>query len=258
MKKMMNLCDGMEVLVRGKINYNDFSNQLEMLVFDLCLCKILKEEGKLKNIAPVPQNYMIITPQYYEDYQQTSFTRSLFRNEKFAEQNLVVLHANVTGNVATKDKILCLSGIKIRNGMIVESFFTYVNPEIAITPEVAKQISTDPEQLLYCHTITELIPDLYKFTNGCAFVGTETSKLVAMLDYYAEPFGYKFTNKIIDQTDLLDKMFDESTFAKKPNCTKLEDVAKACKIPFEKTVFCKKTSQLVADCLIKLSDNFKG
>ena len=79
-----------------------------------------------------------------------------------------------------------------------------------------------------------------------------------MLDYYAEPFGYKFTNKIIDQAELLDKMFDESTFAKKPNCAKLEDVAKVCKIPFEKSAFCKITAQTVAQCLVKLSDNFKG
>ena len=258
MKKLMSLCDGMQVLVKGKISHNDFSNQLEMLVFDLCLCKISKDDGKLKNIAPVPQNYMIIQPEYYDDYQQASFTQSLFRNEQFAKENLVILHANVTGTVATKDKFLCISGVKISNGRITESFFTYVNPETAITPDLEKLISMESGKLLYCHTITELIPDLYKFTNGYHLVGLELSKLVAMLDYYAEPFGYKFTNKIIDQVDLLDKMFDQSAFAKKPNCSKLEDVAKVCKIPFEKSTFCKITAQTVAQCLLKLSDNFKG
>ena len=258
MKKLMNIYDTMEVLVRGKITYNDFTNQLEMLVFDLCLCKILKDEGKLKNIAPVPQNYMIVQPMYYEDYQQASFTQSLFRNDWFADQNLVVLHANATGNVATKDKFISLAGVKIRNGKIVESFSTYVNPEMTIAPELEKQIPTTSEQLMYCHTITELIPDLYKFTHGCALVGADMHKLVEMLDYYAEPFGYKFTNKIIDQAELLDKMFEESTFANKPNCAKIEDVAKVCKIPFEKSAFCKVTAQTVAQCLVKLSDNFKG
>ena len=258
MKKLMSLCDGMQVLVKGKISHNDFSNQLEMLVFDLCLCKISKDDGKLKNIAPVPQNYMIIQPEYYDDYQQASFTQSLFRNEQFAKENLVILHANVTGTVATKDKFLCISGVKISNGRITESFFTYVNPETAITPDLEKLISMESGKLLYCHTITELIPDLYKFNNGYHLVGLELSKLVAMLDYYAEPFGYKFTNKIIDQVDLLDKMFDQSAFAKKPNCSKLEDVAKVCKIPFEKSTFCKITAQTVAQCLLKLSDNFKG
>ena len=257
-KKLMNLCDGMQVLVKGKISNNDFTNQLEMLVFDLCLCKICKDDGKLKNIAPVPQNYMIIQPEYYDDYQQASFTQSLFRNEQFAKQNLVIFHANVTGTVATKDKFLCISGVKINNGRITESFFTYVNPEIAIASDLEKLISMESGKLLYCHTITELIPDLYKFTNGHALVGLDLSKLVAMLDYYAEPFGYKFTNKIIDQVDLLDKMFDQSAFAKKPNCAKLEDVAKVCKIPFEKSTFCKNTAQTVAQCLLKLSDNFKG
>lgn len=258
MKKLMNIYDGMEVLVRGKISRNDYSDQLEMVVFDLCLCKILNDDGKLKNIAPVPASYMILQPEVYEDYQQASFTQSLIRNEAFAQQKLVVLHANVTGNVPTKDKILAISGIKICNGSIVESFFTYVNPEMAITPEQEKEILTEGSKLLYCHTITELIPDLYKFTNGCAIVGTDISKLVAMLDYYAEPFGYKFTNKVIDQVALLDKMFDESIFAKKPNCAKLEDVAKVCKVPFDKSVFCKTTAQTVAQCLLKLSESFKG
>lgn len=258
MKKLMNIYDGMEVLVRGKISRNDYSDQLEMVVFDLCLCKILNDDGKLKNIAPVPASYMILQPEVYEDYQQASFTQSLIRNEAFAQQKLVILHANVTGNVPTKDKILAVSGIKICNGSIVESFFTYVNPEMAITPEQEKEILTEGSKLLYCHTITELIPDLYKFTNGCAIVGTDISKLVAMLDYYAEPFGYKFTNKVIDQVALLDKMFDESIFAKKPNCAKLEDVAKVCKVPFDKSVFCKTTAQTVAQCLLKLSESFKG
>lgn len=258
MKKLMNIYDGMEVLVRGKIARNDYSDQLEMVVFDLCLCKIIKDDGKLKNIAPIPASYMILQPEVYEDYQQASFTQSLIRNEWFAKQNLVVLHANVTGNNPTKDKILSISGIKICNGAVVESIFTYINPEMAITPEQEKEILTDGSKLLYCHTITELIPDLYKFTSGCALVGTDMSKLVAMLDYYAEPFGYKFTNQIIDQVALFDRMFDESIFAKKPNCSKLEDVAKACKVSFDKSAFCNTTVQTVAQCLLKLSESFKG
>ena len=258
MKKLMNIYDGMEVLVRGKITNNDFSHQVEMLVFDLCLCKIEKDDGKLKHIALVPAQYMILQPQIYEDYQQASFTQSLLRNEHFASQKLVVLHANVTGTVPAKDKILCISAIKIQNGVIAESVFTYINPETAISPELEKQIAIEGSKLVYCHTITELISDLYKFTYGSHLVGTDLQKLVAILDYYAEPFGYKFNNKIIDQTDLLDKMFDQSIFNKKPNCAKLEDVAKVCKIPFDKTVFCNSTAQVVAQCLVKLSDNFKG
>lgn len=258
MKKLMNIYDGMEVLVRGKIGYNNFSNQNEMVVFDLCLCKIIKDESKLKTVAPVPANYMIVQPQYYEDYQQASFTQSLIRNEQFAQQKIVVLHVNATGFVATKDKLLCISAYKIVNGNVAESIFTYINPEVEITPELEKDICTQSGKLVYCHTITELIPDLYKFTHGCTLVGTDMNKILDMLDYYAEPFGYKFTNNTIDQVALLDKMFDESVFAKKPNCAKLEDVAKVCKIPFEKSVFCKNTAKAVAQCLVKLSDSFKG
>lgn len=258
MKKLMNIYDGMEVLVRGKIGYNNFSNQNEMVIFDLCLCKIIKDESKLKTVAPVPVNYMIVQPQYYEGYQQTSFTQSLIRNEQFAKQKIVVLHVNATGFVATKDKLLCISAFKIVNGNVAESIFTYINPEMEITPEIEKDICTQSGKLVYCHTITELIPDLYKFTHGCTLVGTDMNKILDMLDYYAEPFGYKFANKTIDQVALLDKMFDESVFAKKPNCAKLEDVAKVCKIPFEKSVFCKNTAQTVAQCLVKLSDSYKG
>lgn len=258
MKKLMNIYDGMEVLVRGKIGYNNFSNQNEMVVFDLCLCKIIKDESKLKTVAPVPVNYMIVQPQYYEGYQQASFTQSLIRNEQFAQQKIVVLHVNATGFVATKDKLLCISAYKIINGNVAESIFTYINPETEITPELEKDICTQSGKLVYCHTITELIPDLYKFTHGCTLVGTDLNKILDMLDYYAEPFGYKFTNKTADQAALLDKMFDESVFAKKPNCAKLEDVAKVCKIPFEKSTFCKNTAQVVAQCLVKLSDSFKG
>ena len=37
LKKMMGLFDGQSVVVRGRIKFNDFSEELEMLAFDLCM-----------------------------------------------------------------------------------------------------------------------------------------------------------------------------------------------------------------------------
>ncbi len=254
MKKLMNIYDGLEVIVRGKISHNNFSDRLEMMVFDMCLCRI-EAPSNLKNIAPVPPSYLIVQPEYFEEYKQASFTEKLFVNEQFSQKKYVVLHANVTGYTPAKDKVLALCGTKIENGHIVEKFFTYVNPEISIDEGLASLIKLDASKLVFHHTLTELIPDLYKFTYGYQLVGSDLRKLVELLDYYAVPFGYKFVNTLLDQSDLLSRMFDEGIFKKKPNCAKLEDVAKTCKVPFEKSDFCLDTSPVVANCMLVLADN---
>ncbi len=256
MKKVMNIFEGMQVVVRGQIVQNNFSEKLEMKVFDLCSCKIDSDAGKLKDISPVPASYMVVQPEIFSEYKQSSFTETFLVNQEFAQKKFVVFHANVTGTNATKDKIVAICGVKIENGHIVEKFSTYINPENYIDEQLAKDINLESSKLLFFHTITELIPDLYKFTYGYALVGTNLSKLVAMLDYYAEPFGYKFTNALIDQTMLLDQMVEASTLKKHPNCSKIEDVCKHCKVSYAHSNYCVDNACAVANCLVSLANNF--
>lgn len=250
MDKLIKLYDETEVLVRGKISFNDFSERLEMVVYDISLCQIspiIKEQAAAERSAP--SSYLLLKPEEYREFKQTSFVDNYINKNALQGKQCVLLHVNATGFNVTKDKIIAICGVKLVNGVIVSKLFTYVNPEMAVEDGVLKEAKTSSDDLLFYPTLTEIISDLYKFTYGCELIGLNLAHVLELLNYYAEPTGYKFTNSIADQSDLLSRLFDTSTFEKKPNCSKYVELSKTCKVPCHSYVFCGETAVTIAKCL---------
>ncbi len=257
MKKMMDIYDSMSVIVRGKISFNNYSEQLEMCVYDLCKCNIAPIGNSSKYSRSVSSEYALIKPVQYEEYKQSSFVDKIVKKSLIRDKNLVVLHINGTGVNATKDKVFAVCGVKLTDGHINERFFTYVNPEMQIDESALSKAKITNEKLLFYPTITEIISDLYKFTYGFDLVGTDVNQYMDVLNYYASPLGYKFSNNCVSQTELLSALFDNSVFDKKPNCSKIDDVAKSCKTPCLGVNFCSDTALTVSKCLAVLSLNVR-
>lgn len=257
MKKMMDIYDSMEVVVRGRIAFNSFSEQLEMTVYDLSKCKIDPMDHTADNNKPVADSYMLVEPHIYREYSQATFVEQIIGKSLLSDKKYVVLHVNLTGFNIVKDKIYAIGATKVINGHITESWFTYVNPETAVGDDTLSKINTSTAQLVLCPTINEVISDLYKFTYDCEFVGVNLDKVVDLINYYASPVGYKFTNGLSSQTELFEALFDNSTFNKKPNCSKLEDVARQCKVPCKNTAFCGDSAEVAARCMVVIANNVK-
>lgn len=257
MKKMMDIYDGMEVVVRGRIAFNSFSEQLEMTVYDLSKCKISPLNGVQHFNKSAPKDYAVVRPELCAQYEQWSFVREITGKSLLSDKTYVVLHANVTGYNIVKDKILAVCAVKIKDGHIVEQWFSYVNPEISVDEDVLTIANTSADKLLFYPTISELVADLYKFTYALPLIGAELYRLIDLINYYASPLGYEFTNERLQQSELLSALFDNSIFTKKPNCSKLDEVARLCKVPCSKTVFCKDTATTLARCLTVIANNVK-
>lgn len=257
LRKLMDLYEGMEILVRGRIAFNAFSEQLEMTVYDVSKCKILPMNGVQQFNKPVAERYDIVKPQAYDEYLQTSFVNQIIGQSLISNKTLAVLHVNATGFNAVKDKIYSVCAVKVVDGHLTESFFSYVNPETDIDGIDLDKVEASPEIIVFSPTITEIIADLYKFTYECDLVGTNLYEILNIVNYYASPVGYQFTNECIAQSDLLSNMFDDSVFTKKPNCSRLEDVAKCCKVPFENLNFSYNSAMTVARSLAVLANKVK-
>lgn len=257
MKKLMDIYDGMEVIVRGRIAVNSFSEQLEMTVYDLSKCKIAPIGNLLHYNKPVADDYVVVRPESCSEYKQITFVRQLVGETILSNKTYVVLHSNITGHNVVKDKIFALCAVKISDGHIVERWFSYINPEIDIADDIlaAADISTD--KIVFYPTVSEVISDLYKFTYSLPLIGTDLHYTLDLLNYYASPIGYKFTNECMQQSEILSNLFDNSIFAKKPNCSKLEDVARQCKVACADTKFCKHTAETLAECLAVIANNAK-
>lgn len=257
MKKMMDIYDGMEVLVRGRIALNSFSEQLEMTIYDLSKCSIAPI-GNLQHFnKPVADDYIVVAPQSYRQFEQSSFVREIIGKSLLSDKTYVVLHANATGINVVKDKIFAISAVKIIDGHIAEEWFSYINPEIDVDEKVLEKANVTTDKIVFYPTISEIISDLYKFTYDAPLVGNDLYHILDLLNYYASPIGYKFSNECIQQSELLSGLFDNSIYPKKPNCSKLDDVARACKVPCPGVTFCKDTATTLARCLAAVANNVK-
>ena len=257
MKLLMQILNGDSVIVRGRVAFNAYSERLEMTVYDLAKCEILPVSTQQKYNREVEKDYLLVHPEQFSEYQQTNFVFQASNNSILKGSNVVVLHVNTTGFSAVEDKIYAICGVKVVDGRVLERFFTYVNPEKEIDAKKLAACEIADNKLSFYPTLTEIISDLYKFTYGCELVGTNLQPLLELLNYYAAPVGYQFSNATVAQNDLLSELFDNSLLNVNVTVAKLEDVAKKCKVPLKNAVFCKETALTLARCLSVLSDNAK-
>ncbi len=257
LKTLTRLADGMSVVVRGKTVVGQ-NGQLEMHVYDLCSCQISPISPEREFTREVADEYLLVKPEDCTEYRQMNFVEHYSEQSVISDKNYVVLHVNSTGlgNVV-EDKIYALCAVKVVHGHVTERFFSYVNPEKEINDERAlEHCKIAASKLIFYPTLTEIISDLYKFCYDCELVGNNLSQIVQLLDYYAAPMNYKFTNNVVSQTDVFGELFAHSRM-ENSGSTKLEDVVKKCKVSCPDSVFCYDTALAAARCMSFLAANSK-
>lgn len=257
-KQITLLANDTSVVVRGKVVHNR-NGQLEMHVYDLCKCKIESLSSERESVREVASQYLLVKPEDCTEYRQINFVDNAPEKSLLTGRNCVVLHVNATGlSNMIEDKLYAICGVKVSDGHVTERFFTYVNAEKDVIDERTLALcNISQSKLIFYPTVTEIISDLYKFTYGCELVGVNLAQIVDILNYYAAPMKYKFTNILTNQTDLLSALFENSILDVNVNLAKLDDVAKKCKVECPSTVFCGDTALTVARIMSVLSYNSK-
>ncbi|MCH5156961.1 MAG: hypothetical protein J1G02_03675 [Clostridiales bacterium] len=254
------LTNGDSVVVRGKVAYNRDGSSLEMCVYDLCKCKIEAISTQREYINEPASQYLIVRPEDFTEYRQINFVDDSTEKSVISEQDFVVLHVNATGlGKVIEDKLYAISAVKVAHGHVTERLFTYINPERndELDVKLLEACGITQNKLIFYPTLTEIISDLYKFTYGCTLVGVNLGQILDILNYYASPFGYLFKNKTVVQSDLLGELFENSILEVSINTSKIDDVAKKCRVECPSTVFCADTALTVARCMSYLSYNAK-
>ena len=257
LKQITLLADGTSVVVRGKVAYNRNGERLEMVVYDLCKCKIEPISHSSEASRAVADEYLLVKPEDCAEYRQINFVDNAPEKSLLTGRSYVVLHVNTTGYNVIEDKIYAICGVKVVDGHVTERLFTYVNPEREVDVKTLEQCKLSQNKFIFHPTITEIISDLYKFCYGSALVGINLRQVVDMLNYYAAPVGYTFRNETVNQSELLGLLFENSIMDVSVNLAKIEDVAKKCKVECANTVFCFDTALTVARCMSVLSYNSK-
>ncbi len=183
---------GMKVCCFG--SFREFNGRLNFTAISVARCEYKKEDIKSK-IKGVNENYHVVFPQKYVDYEQSG----LFDDEdKVIPGTYVVFDLETTGTEANKDAIIEIGACKIENGKITETFSTFVNPERHIPADASKVNNIYDDMVADAPTINYVLPDFYKFCYGSTMVGQNVSFDIGFIYNVSKKLSYNFDNPLED------------------------------------------------------------
>ena len=206
---MPQLVNGDEIVVCGTLEKNKFNDKCTLKIKRISRCKRPdkyeeKVEWKTEN-----KNYINVFPEPIEITKQVDLFGMIEEvvPEYLKNKNIVVFDFETTGlSAQAGDKIIEIGAVKIIDGKIKEKFTCLVNPEMPIPPDSTKIHGITDADVENCHTIDEVMPDLYKFTRGCYLAGHNIIGFdCEFLKKYGKECAYNFDNEVIDTYPLSTK-----------------------------------------------------
>lgn len=98
----------------------------------------------------------------------------------------VVFDIETTGFGPVKDKIIEIGAVKLAAGEIIETFSTFINPEIPIPEEITKLTHITEEMVSDAEPIENVLPRFLEFCQGCVLVAHNASFDVGFIRKKAE------------------------------------------------------------------------
>ena len=162
------------------------------------------EERKSK---PVPAHYARVAPERITDYNQLNLFEQGVLPDDLVQNTFVVFDLETTGlNTSPAsgrmDAITEIGAVKIVGGEIRERFSTLVDPERKLDAEIVKLTGITDDMLKGAPKIAEVIPDFYKFCDGCLLVAHNAPFDSKFIRYYGEEEGYMFKHKVYDTVSI--------------------------------------------------------
>lgn len=165
----------------------------------------------------VPLRYTKIFPEKLTDYNQMNLFEQGALPEDLVKYTFVVFDLETTGLVNTPaggkmDAITEIGAVKIIEGEIRERFTTLVNPERKLDEEIVKLTGITDDMVKDAPKIAEVVPDFYKFCDGCLLVGHNVQFDYKFVQYYCAQEEYSFEHKTYDTLSIAQSMLFFSNY----------------------------------------------
>ena len=161
---------------------------------------------------PVPKFYSTVKPQVFSDITQTDMFDTVAVPECLKGKTFVVFDLETTGLNSTPssgnmDAIIEIGAYKIIDGVICESFSTFVNPKRKLSDEIISLTGITEDMINGAPTYEEVMPDFFKFCHGNILVGHNAANFdFKFIDYYCSRLGYMLERKIMDTIPLAQEL----------------------------------------------------
>ena len=206
-KKNLEICKTIEpdvdVMLFGSLD--SFNNDLTLKVKNLARCVIEDYEKPTLEINREYKDYRKISPQKYEEITQINLFEQKVQKDYLDNNEFVVFDFETTGLEYMVDHVTEIGAVKIKNGKIIETFTTLINPQKNISKEITEKTGITNEMVKDAPLFEDVLPDFYKFCKNCILVGQNVDFDFGFLDYYGRKANYIFDNKKEDTLALARK-----------------------------------------------------
>ena len=119
------------------------------------------------------------------------------------EKDLIVFDVETTGlSPQTGDRIVEIAALKVRNLKSIDKFYSLVDPQREIPLGASQVNGISKEMLGGAPTSRKILPDFFKFVDGCAIVGHNVEFDLNFLCYELSLVGMYLN----DQTTVIDTL----------------------------------------------------
>ena len=111
------------------------------------------------------------------------------------------------------DSIIEIGAYKVTDGVICESFTTFINPARKLSEEIINLTGITEEMVAGAPTYEKVMPDFYKFCDGAILVGHNAAGFdFKFVDYYCAKLDYMLERRIIDTLPLSQELLFLSNY----------------------------------------------
>lgn len=167
------------------------------------------------------------------------------------EEEFVVFDIETTGFGPVKDRIIEIGAVKVKAGLIVDKFSTFINPEIPIPFEIEELTGIKDDMVLDYPTIDVILPQFLDFVRDCTLVAHNASFDVSFIHKKAEDMGITTDFTVIDTVGMARVLLPQLSRYK------LNVVAKALGISLENHHRAVDDAGATAEIFLKFLDMLK-
>lgn len=198
LQKLQKVAVGSIVIVRGDMEL--FNDRPSFLIKGMHFCEFppnYKPERRASKKPPEKYTFAFPTP-CETSRQDDFFTTQSKLPESFTKNEYVVVDIETTGTDVTSDKITEIGAVRIKNGVIVESFQTLIDPEVALSKKIIELTGITDDMLKGQPKIHEVYPDFIKFLGDSIFVAHNADFDYRFLRNVGKDLGYYIENECVD------------------------------------------------------------
>lgn len=198
LQKLEKLDVGSVVIMRGEMEV--FNGRPSFLIKGFHFCEFPKGFVPMRKPGKkAPEKYTYAFPcQCETSKQEDFFTVGSKPPEKLIGKEYVVVDIETTGTDVTSDKITEIGAVRVKDGIIVETFQTLIDPEVLLTKKIIELTGITDEMLVGQPKIHEVYPDFIKFLGDSVFVAHNADFDYRFLKNAGKDLGYYLENEYED------------------------------------------------------------